>query len=210
MPFLHLTTKIPDHPYDDLLSKFGFPGFPSMAFLDAQGRMLAAYDGPRTLKGFEQGLKGLEPFLDLQRRADGGDEVAATELLIRQLQLGWFGFDEARQRYAALTKVNAKQKQALEQLLIDTEVRQIAKEAGGDRAKRLAAGKRFAELFAKKQMPGTNSTRTQFWLLLADHAEATGDKKLMKKVIEAYDDTVPNSVDKRRAVRELEDRLGRL
>ena len=209
VPFLHVTTRIEDRPYEDLLSKFGFPGFPSMAFLDGEGRMLAPYTGPRTIKGFEQGLKELKPFLDLQERAAKGDAAAATELLIRQLEMKWFDYDEAKRRVEALGKVSSKHKKALDQLLLDTEVRQLAKDAGDDRTKRLAAGARCAELFDEKMLPGTIDERASFWLLIADHAEAKGDKRLMKKVIAGFDDTLPNSVKKRNTVRALEERLDR-
>jgi hypothetical protein len=106
--------------------------------------------------------------------------------------------------------VSSTQRKQLDQLLVDTEVRCLAEEAGEDRAKRLAAGARFEELWKQKQMPSTNDGRYAYWMLLADHAEKEGDKKLMSKVIKAFDDTLPNSAGKRSELRKLEVRLDAL
>ncbi len=242
MPFLHITTRIPGHPHDDLLTRFGGRGFPTLAFLDAEGRKLMEYSGPRTTKGFEQALEEVQEFLDLEARAAAGEAKAATELLIRQLALQWFDFEEAKAKVEALTEVSSKQRKLLDQLLIDTEVRGLADSHGDSRSKRVEAGKRFLEearvsaghlelylegLRAVQQrmvqdalghLPMDAVVRRfseiwqdnelyAFWTFLADYAEDQGDKRLFKKVIKAYDDTLPNGASKNKAVKELERRL---
>lgn len=207
MPFLHITTRIPGHPHDDLLTRFGGRGFPTLAFLDAEGRKLMEYSGPRTTKGFEQALEEVQEFLDLEARAAAGEAKAATELLIRQLALQWFDFEEAKAKVEALTEVSSKQRKLLDQLLIDTEVRGLADSHGDSRSKRVEAGKRFLELFEAKQLPAGYNELYAFWTFLADYAEDQGDKRLFKKVIKAYDDTLPNGASKNKAVKELERRL---
>lgn len=152
----------------------------------------------------------MQEFVELQRKAADGDAKAATDLLIRQLELGWHDIDEARKRAEALTKVSSSQRKQLDQLLVDTEVRCLAEDAGEDRAKRLAAGARFEELWKDKHMPSTNDGRYAFWMLLAEHAEKQKDKKLMSRVIQAFDETLPNTAGKRSAIRNLEERLDAL
>src|SRR5688572_23206498 len=39
--FCHITTRIPGHPDDDLLTKMGGAGFPTLLVLDAEGDKLA-------------------------------------------------------------------------------------------------------------------------------------------------------------------------
>jgi hypothetical protein len=106
--------------------------------------------------------------------------------------------------------VSSSQRKYLGQLMVDIEVRSLAEEAGEDRAKRLAAGARFEEIWKDKQMPSTNDGRYAFWMLLADHAERAQDTKLMSKVIKAFDDTLPNTAGKRSERRKLEERLDAL
>ncbi len=40
--FVHITTRIEGHPYDDLLRKSGFNSFPTLAILDENGTVLTS------------------------------------------------------------------------------------------------------------------------------------------------------------------------
>jgi hypothetical protein len=57
--FLHNTSHVDDEPYPTLLREKGFTGFPSLCFMDAEGRVLA-----------KQGRKRFEELLG-QARAGG-------------------------------------------------------------------------------------------------------------------------------------------
>lgn len=207
MPFLHVTTRIEGHPYDSLLSEKGGTGFPTLMFLDAEGRILETYAGPRTVKGFEDSLVGVQGFLDLVARAEGGDKSAATDVLIRQLELEWFELEEARTRVQALEKVSSKQAKVLEQLLVETEVRCVAAEAGDDPARRQAAGERFLAMWKDKRVPASEAQLYPFWFLMADHAEAIGDKKLFKKIVDEASDALKRNPRYEKVLKKLESRL---
>ena len=207
VPYLHVTTRIEGRPYDKLLSEKGGTGFPTLMFLDAEGRQLMKHVGPRTPSGFEDSLEEVEEFLELVAEAEGGDAKAAAEVLIRQLRLEWFELEEARKRVEALEKVSSKQKKELAQLLVDTEVRTLAADAGKDDVKRRAAGERFAAMWLEeKSLPSSEAQLYPFWFIMADYAEHAGDKSLFKKIVREAEDTLKHSkYDK--VLEKLEQRL---
>ena len=205
VPFLHITTRIADRPYEKLLTEKGGTGFPTLMFLDAEGRILAR-DVPRSVKGFEDTFEGVQAFAALLRKAEAGDAGAQVEVLVRQLEMEWFDFEDARARVAALEKVGSKEQKLLDQLLVDTEVRSVVSDAGEDSAKRQRAGAHFLAMWEEKRVPEGEGELYAFWSLIADHAEAEGDKKLFKRVVDAFDDTLKNT-RYGRGLSQLEERL---
>ena len=189
MPFLHITTRIPDHPYDKLLGEKGGTGFPTLMFLDDQGRKLLKHTGARTVEGFSASLESADEFLSQIRKFESGDQSLAAPVFIRQLENGWFGYDEAVKRYKELRKLKSKDKKQIEALLVDTEVRTIVTDAGRDERKRLEAGAHFVEMWKDKRTPSTAQVAYPFWALIADHAEAKGDKRLFKRAIAGFEDS---------------------
>jgi hypothetical protein len=206
VPFLHITTRIEDKPYDKLLTEMGGTGFPTLMFLDAEGRRIKKHSGARTVKAFEESLDEVQEFLDLATEAESGNDKAATELLIRQLELGWFDLEEARTRRDALKVVSSKQKKRFEQLLIDTEVRTMADAAEGDEAWQ-DVGKHFLQMWEEKRLPQADAQRFSFWWTLADLAEYERDKKTFKRVLREFEDLVDDNPAYRSRLDNLEDRL---
>ena len=189
MPFLHITTRIPDHPYDKLMSEKGGTGFPTLMFLDDQGRKLLKHTGARTTEGFSASLENAAEFLSQIRKFESGDRRLAAPVFIRQLENGWFGYDEAVKRYEELGKLKSKDRKRIKALLVDTEVRTMVADAGKDERKRLAAGAHFVEMWKDKRTPSTAQVAYPFWALIADHAEAKGDKRLFKRAIAGFEDS---------------------
>ena len=176
-------------------------------FLDAEGRTLLEHGGPRTVKGFEGSLAEAQEFLTLVKQAEAGDASIAAEVLIRQIRLEWFGFDEAKQKVEALEKVSAKQRKELEQLLVGAEVKSVLASAGEDPDKRLAAGAHFATMWEDNRVPVLAEQQYGYWTLMADHAESIRDARLFKRIVRAFDDGLPASEMKRATVKKLEARL---
>jgi hypothetical protein len=172
-------------------------------FLDADGNKLMKHSGARSPKAFADTFAKVEDYLELVKKAEAGDAAAATDLFLMRLGLDWYELDEARKLADGLTKVSSSQKKEIAQLLIDVEVRGLAK----DSTKRVEAGKRFAEMFGDKEIPAGQSELYSFWTILADHAEAERDKKLFKKVVTEFEKTIPSSGQSRKVLKELEQRL---
>jgi hypothetical protein len=176
-------------------------------FLDAEGRKLMKYNGPRSAKSFDKALAEVQEFQDLVKKVEGGDTKAATELLIRQLRLEWFGFEEAKMQVEALEKVTSKESKILAQLLVNAEVKSLADGAEGNLTKRRAAGEHFVAMWNEKRVPDNDEQLYSFWSLAADFAEREGDKKLFKKIYEECKDALQRNPMYAGAVKGLEQRL---
>jgi len=176
-------------------------------FLDADGRRLMKHAGPRTTKGFESSLEEVQAFRALAQKAEAGDAKAATELFIRQLQLEWFAYEEAQAKAGTLTEVSSSQQKEIDQLLVNTEVRSRAGAADRDPVKVRDAGKHFFGMWEAKRIPTGDEALYNFWSMMANYAEDEGDKKLFKKIVGEFKDTIPGGSPYRRALKDLEARL---
>lgn len=176
-------------------------------FLDADGNKILKHTGPRSVAGFESSLEQVEEFQVLVKKAETGDSKAATALFIEQLRLGWYDIMEANKRADGLKKITSKQKKEIAQLLTDIEVRGIAKEAGKDWEKCLEAGEQFAKMWKDKRVPSTQAELLPFWTMMADYAEDKRDKKLFKRIVAEFEDTMKTSSYIRKALKGLESRL---
>ena len=175
-------------------------------FLDSDGTRLRKHTGARSTRGFEESLLEVQAFENMRKKAEAGNAKAATFVLIRQLQLEWFDYEEAKTRAAALTLVTSKQKRELAQLLIDTEVRSTRSEAGSDGVKLLQAGEHFHSMWESKRVPTSQGQLYAFWSVMADYAESKRDRKLFARIVTAFRDTLGNP-RYRRGAQELEYRL---
>lgn len=91
---MHVTTRIPGKKHDDLLKEKGFGSFPTLCFMDADGKVLLSRV-ERTIEGFESAKAMLDSYAALKARADAGDEQAVDELLYTRIKLGNITYDEA-------------------------------------------------------------------------------------------------------------------
>ena len=105
---MHNTSRVDDEPYSTLLQDKGFGGFPSLAFMDAEGNVLSP-QRQRSVAGFTRTLGLVENYVALKTRAEGGDETVANELFLVELDLDKLDYDTARTRYAGLKDLSDAQ-----------------------------------------------------------------------------------------------------
>ena len=93
--FAAVATRIEGRENDDLLTKYGFRGFPSLAILDASGKAL--------VKGFKRDLGSMkaateksEKFLSMRAKVDSGEKYDHKAWFYAQLDLDQMTADEAR------------------------------------------------------------------------------------------------------------------
>lgn len=168
IPFLHVTTKIEGHPYDGLLREKGFGGFPSLAFMDANGNVIAN-QGDRSVKGFRETHASVKAFQDLQARVAKGEKGLEFELFVAEWNLGTLDYDKAKARVEGMSKLNEEQRKQAKQIVQDAEVIQVANGVRDETAAD-AAGKRFHEMFAAGYRPGPRA-EARFWGMLANWAD---------------------------------------
>ncbi len=109
MPFLHCTSHTPDEPHPDLLAEKGFAGFPALAFLDADGTVLARVDfEQRSVAAFRAILAEVSTYRALRAAlAEDGSEPDVhqrAELLVAEARLRRWSFAELDAKVQAFGK----------------------------------------------------------------------------------------------------------
>lgn len=185
MLFCHVTSQVQTDKHDQLLSQKGGTGFPYLAFLDAEGNVLAKHMGMREVAGFSATAKTAAAFVDLKKKAENGDKAAKSELLVQQLELGHLSADDARAKMKDVA-LSAEQKAKVEALLANAEVQDVLKTVTQDKATRVAAGKKFLELKkAGKPAPAGEREFQSYWIFIMDAAEADKDARTFEEAYEA-------------------------
>lgn len=98
--FLHVTTRVETDKHQGLLKEKGFRGFPSLAFMDEAGSIIAKHAGPRTLDGLNGTATAAGEYIDLRAKAASGDATAKAALFVKDLQIGRYGYDEGTKKLA--------------------------------------------------------------------------------------------------------------
>lgn len=109
MPFLHCTSRTTGEPHPELLTELGFTGFPALAFLDADGTVLARVDfEQRNVEAFRTILDGVQSYRAMRAALaeDGGepDVHVRAELLLAEARLRRWSFQELDARMQAFGK----------------------------------------------------------------------------------------------------------
>jgi hypothetical protein len=207
VPFLHVTTRITGHPYDGLLSEKGFRGFPSLAFMDAEGNVIAR-QSERTVEGFHKTLDAVKKFMGLKERVAQGEKNLEFPLLAAEWELGTLEWEPLKQRIAALPKLTKEQQAQADQMLLDAEVLHVSSTVR-DAAAMAAAGTRFQEMMTAGYAPGPRAEMT-FWSLLLRWADEKGDLATYEKAAAYMKNRFSKDPNMAEAVKALDARLAEL
>ena len=195
-------THIPGRKDDDLLSKYGFRGFPSMAWLDAEGNLVTKQGG-RDIEAFQGTLTNLDAIDSLRARIkkDGkGGQRLQPELLVAEMNLGLVSFEEAQKRRKGFKRLRADVATELDGLLLNLEVQEIVESTGRDRGAAEEAGAKFYAMAKEGRVPSGESGFS-FWRLAMDHAKSEGDAAVFQM---GYKSLAEELKDEPRAKRFLE------
>ncbi len=182
--FSHITSRLPDAAYPNLLSEKGGSGFPYLAYLDAEGNVIGKPAG-RSVEAFQETLDGpVAEFLALQAKAADGDADAQRELFVRKVELGHFAGDPAaaRARLEGMDGIDEATRERLGQALTEQEFQQILGSVS-DASQAAAAGAKVAEMFRAGRI-ATGSTSLYYWFFLGSYAEDQKDAELLGAVVE--------------------------
>ncbi|MGE3174076.1 MAG: hypothetical protein AB7O97_15725 [Planctomycetota bacterium] len=171
--FLHVTSRVDGEPYPDLLFQNGGVGFPTVSFLDRDGRLLQQVGNVVSLRECEDAWQRLQEWKALRAKvaAAPADAAAVKELFLLELRMGNRPFAEMVERRAALALDDAELA-ATEQPLIDLEFTEILRAT--PRSDMPAGGKEFARMFDAGRIPRTAS-ETSFWQYQFEFAKAERD-----------------------------------
>lgn len=162
-----------------MLGEYGGRGFPTLLFLDADGKKLTEPNG-RDVATFAATGKSLADLAELKRRVEKGEKGLEGKLLAAELTLGSVDFPTAKARLAKIKKLDDATKATIAKLMVDAEILHVFAEAGRDADKQKAARARMAEMLKAGQMPGTRA-ESRFWSSIMQYADETGDAALFEK-----------------------------
>lgn len=197
--FLHNTSRVEGEKYGTLLQEKGFTGFPSLAWMDADGNVIAK-QGERSVDGFVKSQKAVAVVTDLKALAarGGADEKVQKKLLLAEIDLGQLDADAIKERAAAIKNWTDDEKAKVDQSLTDAEVRAIAgqiRQLGPDKAAEQVAA------IAKAGRRPSADQAPMFWQLTLTHAANTVDGELGQQ---AYDELMKAAGDNPRYARAKE------
>ena len=186
VPFLHITTRIEGHPYDDLLTEKGGTGFPTLMYMDADGAKLGEPEG-RDVSDFDAGLAKAadlqKQLTDLRARVAKGDEKAKVGLFLVEFELGMISFEDAKAKAKTLKDLTPEQKKKLKQMLVNGEVNELLAGIRSEETMLEAAAKMKAMLEEGK-IP-TGDAADNFWSILMEWASRNEDIPVFEKALAA-------------------------
>jgi hypothetical protein len=177
VPLMHITTHIPGHPYDDLLKRNGGGGFPTLQFLDADGKVLAGVS-VRTVETFEDALDALSRIDEARARAADGDPVAEADVLLMEHVLGKVEVSLFRERAAMLKGPTKEQRARIDQTLVDLAIW----EAVRFRDEQAKAERLLGLLRDGKRPSDAPRYAVNFWSILGRWGSVTADAALLREV----------------------------
>ena len=179
--FLHNTSKVDGEPYPNLLYAMGGIGFPTVSYVDADGRLLKQVGHVTPVEELEAAFQELMAWQQLRREVAKGDAGAAKEkeLFLLELKMGNRPFAEMVQRRDRLS-LDADEKAATEQSLVDLEFTEILRATPRDQQP--VGGAKFLAMYRAGRIPAT-STETSFWQYLFAHLAEQKDAARFRFVL---------------------------
>jgi hypothetical protein len=164
--FCHITTMIPGDKHGDLLEEKGGNAFPFLAFMDAEGSVIAIHTEDRTPAEFAKTGEKAKSFVQAKVKAEKGDPEAKIDFVILQLSFGQIKSEDARKKVTEAGTPTKDQQAKLEAELLNAWVSETVK--GVDNQDELKpVAKKFYDLY-KAGKPGPTGTQAmQAYYILA-------------------------------------------
>jgi hypothetical protein len=180
--FLHVTSHVDDEPYPNLLYETGGIGFPTVSFLDQDGRVLQQVGNIVSLEDCDHALEKLQGWKALRAEVERGGAGADKEkqLFLLELELGNRPFAEMVQRRDALS-LAAAELAATEQPLVNLQFTEILRAT--PRNQPASGGEQFLAMFRAGRIPDT-STETSYWQYMFAFAKDRKDAALFRELLD--------------------------
>jgi hypothetical protein len=197
-----------------MLGELGFRGFPSLAFLDAEGKLLAR-QRDRTVAGFQTTLESVTSLVEKRARFENGEKGLEFEIFVAEYELDVLEYDSARARAEGMKKLSDDQRAQVKQIVQDLEVVKLASGLQGQRDQAAAesaadaAGQRFHEMFDAGYRPGKRA-ESQFWGILANWADKNGKVEDLEQALAWMQKTYAENPRMADQIKALQDRVEQL
>lgn len=175
VPFLHVTTNLPDRAHDDLLRTLGGDGFPTLMFLDADGKVLhvqGAFEDHRTVAALRDSLRALDV---IAGAAVAPERVSAAERLWAELVLYRVDAKTARERRAALIDLAGELAIDLDRRIEAVEIDRILEQGDADGMSK-AVEQLHAMVLAGRAPTSVTFRTFRFWAIVLQQALVDQDR----------------------------------
>lgn len=184
MLYCNITSRVPGAKDQDLRQEKGGRIFPFMAFMDAEGALLARHEAARTVDGFEQTAGKARAFLDLKARASGGGPSDRIDLVIAQLDLGHLTQRDAEARILETGATpTEEQRKRLEGVLANSEIESLLAGERTAEAVREVAAKCYERHKAGKAAPAAGPLQWDYWNRVLMQAEWLKDASAFEEAL---------------------------
>lgn len=180
--FVHVTSHVEGEQYPHLLREKGFVSFPSLCFLDADGKVTVRMP-QRDVASLAAVRTRLGELADLRDLASEGDEDAARKLFLCEVELDMLTAAQIQERRKKF-ELDEEETSRVEQALVDLEVRAMrakSRELGTD-----AVGKRLADMAREGRTPSPDSAQF-FWQMTLNWCAKNGDAELAQRAFDQLD-----------------------
>jgi len=181
VPYLNVASHLEGVPYDKLLQEKGFGGYPTLAFMDADGEVIGK-PNDRTVAAFSNSRDALMAIDAVREKAAAGDRKAQVELLFLEYTLGSIKAQALNSGIESLAQyASAEQLAKAEQIRVDARIYELYiagfNEPNGDSTDKIIAMLHAGEL----PTPGSLSCNV-FWSTIGRRAQQTGNTTLLRRV----------------------------
>jgi hypothetical protein len=180
--FLHVTTKLPDAPRDDLLRELGGSGYPMLVFLDGDGTVLGEQLGERSVRRFNRALNGVRRVVALAKK----EELTRAERLERfflECELGRLDWVDAEAAAKKLPKLEASERKQVVGALANLEYHYILDPPPKSTDEIVIAGEKFAEMVREGRIPADKTLYEVFWGFQIFYARDVEDPKVYERAL---------------------------
>lgn len=177
--FVHVTSHVEGEQHPHLLREKGFVSFPSLCFMDADGRVTVRAP-QRDVASLGAVRARLGELAELRDLAAEGDVDASRRLFLCEIELDMLTAAQI-QEHRNKFELDEEETARVEQALVDLEVRAMrarSREIGAD-----AIGKRLAEIAREGRAPSTDSAQF-FWQMTLNWCAKNGDSELAQQAFD--------------------------
>ncbi|PIE25024.1 MAG: hypothetical protein CSA62_01610 [Planctomycetota bacterium] len=172
--FASIMTRIQGRKEDDLLSKYGFRGFPSLALLDANGEMITKKVS-RDLPSMKAIVHSAAKYAKLKAQVDAGEDVDKAEWLMARMGMGMLSVEEAKEAMAEIELSDA-QADKMDTMLLALEIESMLQAA---RSRSPEAKSHPAKIYkmwkSNRRLPKGHGLEAFYMSMLFQEAEKQND-----------------------------------
>ena len=205
---MHITTRITGKKYDGLLAEKGFRGFPSLAFMDADG-IIIGKPRERTVASFDEMHTNLARYQALLERQKAGEKGLEFDLFVAEYHLGNFTSRATLAKLKEFKNLTTEQQRVAAQIELDETVSGLVERAMEDEKAIGEVSTQLLRLLDEGKAP-SKRVMLDVWAILAHTAQKDGKPDLLERCIQALRADFSERKDVQNWANSLDDKLKKM